>query len=255
MKLSEKSSGNFTPADEGTFRAVCVDVTPPEVKQTKFGPKEMFRVVFEIDAEREDGGRQCVWSRAFTVSLNEKASFRKFLRQWRGRDLNAAEKAEFDTESLIGLPATLVIVHEESEDGTIYANLAACTPHKNGEALEPSGDFVRKKDKEAKGGNEGGEGAGYRKAATPTKKAEPETEPVDDTQAGADWSKVKVHVGKHSGIELRDLDIEAIEKLHSNWLPIHKQNPRPTADDKRLAAALEKAIEEIQQPVGATEDF
>jgi len=254
MKLSEKTGGNFTPADEGTFRAVCVDVTPPEVKQTKFGPKEQFRCVFEIEAEREGGGRQCVWSRSFTVSLNEKSSFRKFIRQWRGRDLSAAEKAEFDTESLIGLPAMLVVVHEESEDGTVYANIAACTPHKNGEALEPSGDFVRKKDKEAKSSNEGGEGAGYRKAAAPTKTAEPAADAVDNTQAGADWSKVKVHVGKHSGIELRDLDVDAIEKLHGNWLPIHKQNPKATADDKRLAAALEKAIEEIRQPVGATEE-
>jgi hypothetical protein len=252
MKLSEKSGGSFTPANEGTFRAVLVDVTPPEVKQTKFGPKEQFRLVFEIEAEREEGGRQCVWSRGFTTSLNEKANFRKFLRQWRGRDLTAEEASEFDTDALIGKAATVVIVHEDV-DGTIYANLAACTPYKGDDPLQPSGDFVRKRDRE--NGKEQGEGAGYRKAAEPATTSEPKGTPVDDTQAGADWSKVKVHVGKHSGVELRDLDVEAIEKLEKNWLKIHRQNTKATAADKRLAAALERAREEINNPAEAEGDF
>ena len=89
MKLSAKSSGNFTPCPEFTGCGVCVDVTPPETKQTDYGPKEKFRIVFEIDLMDEAAKPprpHCVWSSGFTTSLNEKASLRKFLRTWFGRD-------------------------------------------------------------------------------------------------------------------------------------------------------------------------
>lgn len=238
MKLTKKGAGSFNPHDEGTFRAVCVDVTPLVKQQSKFGDREVFRLVFETDAEpREDGSRQCVWSRGFTPSLNEKANFRKFLRQWFGRDLTAAEEAEFDTEALIGKAAQVVIMHEHADNGETYANLVACTKHdaKNGEPLAPSGKFIRKKDKQEKG-----EEASYRGAAKPSEPVR-EAEAVDTTQAGDDWATVKVHVGKHSGVEVRDLDPEAIEKLNKNWVP----NAGDTAADKRLVKALKRAQEEL----------
>lgn len=239
MKLSNKSSGNFKPHEEGMFTAVCVDVTPLVKQQSKFGEREVFRLVFETNSLREDGSQACVWSRAFTPSLNEKANLRKFLRQWLGRDLNAAEQAEFDTEALIGKPATIVVTHDHADNGETYANIATCTPFKGDKVPVASGKFVRKKDREANG-----EGSSYRGAAKPTEAA-PEGEKVDDTQAGADWSRVKVHVGKHAGVELRDLDAEAIDKLVKNWLPTHKANAKPNAADTRLAAALEMAVEAL----------
>lgn len=242
MKLSKKQGGDFTPHEEGTFKAVCVDVTPLVKQQSKFGEREVFRIVFETDAEaREDGTRQCVWSRGFTPSLNEKANLRKFLRQWLGRDLTAAEEAEFDMEDLIGKGGQVVITHDETDTGT-YANIVACTPLK-GEVLKASGKFTRKKDRE----EHGGEAASYRGAAKPTEKAA-DAKPVDDTQAGEDWSKVKVHVGKHAGVELRDLDGEAITKLVANWLPVFETSKKPTADDKRLAAALKLAAVAVAEP-------
>jgi len=248
MKLTKKQGGNFLPHEEGTFRAVCVDVTPAVKQQSKFGEQEVFRLVFETDADpREDGSRQCCWSRGFTPSLNEKANFRKFLRQWNGRDLTAAEETEFDTEELLGKTAQVVITHEVSGDNT-YANIVACTACK-GKGLEPSGKFTRKKDREAKG-----EEASYRGAAKPTEK-QADAKPVDDTAAGEDWSKVRVHVGKHSGVELRDLDSDAITKLVTNWLPVHEQNKKPTADDKRLASALKLAEEAISEGSEPKEDF
>ena len=248
MKLSKKQDGDFAPHDDGSFKAVCVDVTPLVKRQTDWGMKEEFRLVFETDAPaREDGTRQCVWSRAFTPSLSEKAHFRKFLRQWLGRDLTAAEEAEFDTESLIGKTAQVVVVHESSKDGEkTYANIVACTVCK-GEGLKPSGKFTRKKDREEKG-----EGASYRGAAKPSD-GTPEAEKVDDTQAGSDWTCVKVHVGKHSGVELRDLDPEAIQKLVTNWLPVHEGNKKQSADDKRLASALKLAVEALSE--APKEDF
>jgi hypothetical protein len=237
MKLTKRGGGAFNPHDEGTFRAVCVDVTPLVKQMSKFGESEVFRIVFETDAPaREDGSRQCVWSRGFTPSLNEKANFRKFLRQWFGRDLTAAEEAEFDTEELIGKAAQVFIQHDTSDNEKTYANIIACTPPAKGtEPLKPSGKFTRKKDREAKG-----EEASYRGAAKPTEPVR-EADPVDDTQAGDDWATVKVHVGKHAGLEVRDLDPEAIEKLNKNWVP----NAGNTAADQRLVKALKRAQEEL----------
>jgi hypothetical protein len=250
MKISEKKSGAFSPHEEGTFHGVCVDITPLVKQTTQFGEREIFRIVFETDAPaRSDGSRQCVWSRGFTPSLHEKAALRKFLRQWMGRDLTAAELAEFDTEALIGKPCQLVITHETGNNGETYSNIAACTPHRSGEPLKPSGAFVRKKDREA----QQGEGSSYRSAAAPTQPAE-SAESVDDTQAGSDWTKVKVHVGKHKGIELRDLDTAAIEKLASNWLPKAEALAKPTADDVRLIAALKMAQEAVANSAAEQEE-
>jgi hypothetical protein len=50
---------------------------------------------------------------------------------------------------------------------------------------------------------------------------------------------VKVHVGKYTGIELRELNPEAVQTLAEKWLPTAKANAKPTADDRRLIAALE----------------
>lgn len=221
------NNSNFEACPEFTGKAVCVDVTPLRKQQSQFGERDVFKLVFEVDLEREDGNRYCVWSKNFTPSLNEKANFRKFLRAWLGRDLMPSELAEFDTETLLGKPAQLVVVHEQ-RDGQEYANIVACTPHKGGEPLRPTGKFVRRKDRDGEAGANGAEGdGGYRRV-----QGAGDAGPVDH-------AAVKVHVGRYKGIELRDLNPEAIQALVEKWLPEAKATPKPSADDKRLMAALE----------------
>jgi hypothetical protein len=229
MKIQANNS-KFEPCPEFTGRAVCVDVTPLRKQQSQYGERDVFKIVFEVDLQKEDGGRYGVWSRNFTPTLNEKSSFRKFLRSWFGRDLSAAELKEFDTETLLGKPAQVVVVHE-TKDNELYANIAACTPLKTGEPLKPSGKFVRAKDRQqaepAPHGADASNGGGYRRSEQPT-------------QSGAvDHGAVKVHVGKYKGIELRDLNLEAVTALCEKWLPTAKANAKPTADDKRLIAGLD----------------
>jgi hypothetical protein len=91
--------------------------------------------------------------------------------------------------------------------------------------LKPSGKFVRMKDRPPKDGA-GAQGGGYRRA-----------EPAADTSA--DLGATKIHVGKCKGLEVRDLSPEQVGALVANWLPAAKANAKPTADDKRLIAALE----------------
>jgi hypothetical protein len=229
MKIKQNNN-DFEPCPEYTGKAVCVDVTPLRKQQSQYGERNVFKIVFETEAKKEDGSRYGVWSTNFTPTLNEKASLRKFLRGWFGRDLSTVELEDFDTETLIGKPAQLVVVHEH-KDGKVYANIAACTPDKSGEPLKASGKFVRTKDRQAAGvaanasGGNGG-GGGYRRAEQPA-------------EAGSEHAAVKIHVGKCKGLELRDLAAEQVQALVGNWLPGAKVNAKPLADDKRLIAALE----------------
>jgi len=220
MKIKSGSS-NFEPCREYTGRAVCVDATPLKKQQSQFGERDVFKVVFETTIEREDGSRFCAWSRNFTPTLNEKANLRKFLRGWFGRDLTKQEMDDFDTESLIGKSAQIVVVHEH-KDGETYANIVACTPDKSAEPMKASGKYVRVKDRPAKDAP----GGGYRRAE----------QPASD---GGDLGATKIHVGRCKGLEVRDLAPEQVQALIENWLPTAKANAKPTADDKRLMAALD----------------
>lgn len=230
MKLT-KNSKSFEPCPEYSGQAVVVDVTPLKKVETAYGPKETFKLVFETALLREDGTPYCVWSRGFTPSLHEKAAFAQFIKKWFGRSLTAAEESEFDTESLLGKTAEITVVHEEGRTGEVYSNIALVRPDKTGKPMKPSGKYVRVKDRPPKDGD-----AQYSRAE----------QPANENGAGADnWRTVKVCVGRHSGLDLGDLDRESVNALITHWMPQAKSKPKTTADERRLIAALEAAKAEI----------
>ena len=59
------------------------------------------------------------------------------------------------------------------------------------------------------------------------------------TSEVGDLGATKIHVGRCKGLELRDLAPEQVQALVEKWLPTAKANAKPTADDRRLVAALE----------------
>lgn len=220
------NSGNFQPCPEYTGPAVCVDVTPLKTVQTQYGPKEKFRFVFEIGQTKEDGTPWCVWSAPFTPSYHENSALRPFLRKWMGRELSPEETKTFDTEDMLGKAAHITVIHEHSE-GEVYANIALIQPDKSAQPPKPSGKFVRMKDRPPKGPG-GLPPNGYRRA-----------EPAGGGGDNGDLGATKIHVGKCKGLEVRDLAPEQVGALIANWLPTVKANAKPTADDRRLIAALD----------------
>lgn len=236
MKLSEKKGGDFSPhpVTDGPVKATIVDITPLKKVQSEFGEREVFRVVYETEVVDDDGKRFCIWSRPYTPSLNPKANFRKDLKKILGRDITAAEAEEFDTEALIGMGVKLIVEHEEGKDDKTYAILAFIGPDKDKSPLKASGKYTRVKDRPDKdgAGGAGGDQGSYRKAPAAT-----------EDEGRADWQKTKVHVGKHAGVDLGDLDEDAVKSLIEKWLPVHEANAKPKADDKRLAAALKEVGE------------
>lgn len=234
MKLSEKKGGDFTPHPEtdNAVKGVIVDVTPLKKGQSEFGERDVFRLVYETEVTDDDGKRFCVWSRPYTPSLNEKANFRKDIKKILGRDLTKLECDEFDTEGLIGMGVKMIIQHEDGKDGKTYSVISFVGPDKDKKTLESSGKYTRVKDRESQGGGESGSSAGYRKAPAAT-----------EDEGRAPWQKVKVHIGKHAGVDLGDLDAEAVGALLEKWLPKAKLEAKPKADDKRLMAALLEVAE------------
>lgn len=221
MKLSASGSNSpFEAHPEYDGQAVCVDVTPLKKTQSTYGERETIRIVFETKELRQEGKPYLLFSRSFTPSLHEKAALRAFLKQWFGRDLTTAEQNEFDTESLIGRAARVSVVHNEY-NGTVYANIGLIRPDKSGEPLKPSGKYVRQKDRQSNDEK-------FRPAS-------------NSGEASSDWRRVKVHVGRHTGIDLGELDRESVEALLTKWLPTALEMEKPLKADRELIAALQQA--------------
>ena len=223
MKLSEKKSGDFVPhpITEGTVKGVIVDVTPLKKQQSQYGERDVFRLVYETEVLKENGDRCHAWSRGYTESLNEKANFRKDLKKILGRELNAAELAEFDTEVLIGIGVKLIVEHEIGErDGQTYAVISFLGADKD-KPLKPTGKYIRVQDRDTNG-------------APQSAPAAPSKAPAKDDRAA--WQKVIVHIGKHTGKALGDVDEEGVELLISKWLPQAIKSNK--SEDALLIAAL-----------------
>ena len=239
---------DFAPCPEFSGRAVCVDVTPLKEYETEYGVKQKFKFAFEIEVQddsRDPVQPWVVFTKPMVPSLHEKAALTKFLKDWFGRKLTDQENKSLDLESLIGRPASLVIGHEQSADGTkTYANIKLIMAHKAGEPLAASGLWVRLQDRPAKDGDSK---AAPASGDSSFRKTSGGGQPATD-----DPSKVKVHVGKHKGIELRELTEESITSLIEHWLPKARADVKQTADDKRLINGLTwyqakfKAAEEAQ---------
>jgi hypothetical protein len=222
MKLKSNPSSNFEPHPESDCIGVCVDVTPLKRVESSFGPREVFKLVFETNVLRDDGRPHLVWSRSFTPSLHEKAAFRAFLKQWFGRDLTAKELAEFDTENLIGRTAKLSIVHNDY-NGSVYANIGLIRPDRSTTPLKASGKYTRVQDRDEERDEQ------FRHADN------------GGDEEAADWRRTKVHVGRNAGLDLGDLDEDSVRALIDRWLPDALANPKPLKADRELIAALQAA--------------
>jgi hypothetical protein len=209
---------------------VCVDITPLKAYETEYGVKQKFKIAFEldlIDQSRNPVQPWVVMTAPMTASLHEKAGLTKFLKDWHGRALTAEETVSLNLDNLIGRPATVVIVHEQSRDGTkTFSNIKLIMPHKSGEPLQPSGLWVRLEDRPPREDDKV-------KTVTPA------------TAAPVKIADVKVHVGKFKGVALSELTPDAVRGLAEHWLPKAKVSPGKSPEDIALIAAVTKRLEEL----------
>ena len=149
---ARRPRSTYTPAPEGLFSAVCVDVVNLGVLQGAYGAKHKVRIVWQLEVVDEEHGRRFDVARVYTLSLHERAALRKDLESWRGRKFTELELDGFDLEKLIGVNAQVQVTHDLGDDGTLYANVSTVVPPAKGAPKLAPHDYVRARDRQARGG-------------------------------------------------------------------------------------------------------
>jgi hypothetical protein len=147
MAIIAKASGDFKPAPEGVWPAVCVDVVDQGIvqpKNPKYRPNHRIQLRWVLQAEPPlEDGRPHMAVRGFGLSLGEKSNLRPFLEAWRGRSFTDEELEGFDVEKVIGVNCQLQILHRR-DNGKVYGNVVSIMPAAKGtKKLEIPADYIR----------------------------------------------------------------------------------------------------------------
>lgn len=154
ITATNKGGSNYEPVAAGTYPARCYSMihigTIEEniLGQTK--KLEKIRITWELPTElkvfkEDDGKKPYSISKEFTLSMNEKATLRKFLESWRGKSFTK-EEIPFDVTKLIGKPCLLSIIHKTAKNGNTYAEISSVSTLPKGMTcpaqINPSFEFT-----------------------------------------------------------------------------------------------------------------
>jgi len=144
MKIIASNTGGSTyePVPAGTYIARCFSMvhigTVMEQFQGESKLQNKVRISWELPTEtkvfkEERGEEPYTLGKEFTLSLNEKATLRKFLESWRGKAFTEEEAKSFDISALLGKPCMLNVIHKVSQkSGKTYAEIASVSPMMKG---------------------------------------------------------------------------------------------------------------------------
>ena len=137
----DSGGGNFKRVPAGVFIGRCYSLIDLGTQLTsgQYGEKlqHKIRIGWELFGEDDSGAPLTVdvdgkempmtISKSYTVSLHEKASLRKDLAAWRGKDFTDEEAKAFDVSKLVGAYCMVNITTSET-NGKTYSNIAGLTP-------------------------------------------------------------------------------------------------------------------------------
>lgn len=148
MGLVVKASavGNYEPIPAGTYTAVCYSIIDLGVQYNeKFGVKSRkLMITWELPDETitidgEDKPRAI--SKEYTASLGDRATLRKELEAWRGREFTKQELDGFDIRNVLGKACQVQIIHKQTASGNTRAQINAIMGlpkgFKNPETINP----------------------------------------------------------------------------------------------------------------------
>lgn len=132
MKWTDSGSGNFEQAPIGSHVARCVKVIDIGTQKGEYqGQVTIKRQVIigwelpnELMTEGDFAGKPFTVSKFYTASLNEKATLRKDLANWRGRDFTEQELLGFDAKNILGKPCMISIIHNEKQKAKVSGVMA-----------------------------------------------------------------------------------------------------------------------------------
>jgi len=147
--LARRPSRSYTPAPEGLWSAVAVDVVDLGLLPTAWGAKPKVRIVWQLDVIDEANNRRFDVARVYTLSLHERSALRKDLESWRGKKFTEAELSDgFDLEKLVGVNAQIAVTQTISDDGRSFANVSSVVPPVKGAPRLVPLAYVRAKDRQ-----------------------------------------------------------------------------------------------------------
>ena len=135
----ENQSREYEKLPAGTHLARCIGVIDLGEHQTQWqndAPKMRRQVYlkFEVPHERitwtfndEEREGPMVIGTTLTFSMHERAKLRDWIEKWRGAKFSEHEAYQFDCFKLLGQPCTLTVVHNEAQNGNVYANIGGIT--------------------------------------------------------------------------------------------------------------------------------
>lgn len=137
----DSGGGDFKKVPPGAYVGRCFSLIDLGTQLTsgQFGEKlsHKIRIGWELFGDDEAGvpltimidGKEMplTISKSYTMSLHEKASLRKDLAAWRGKDFTEEEAKGFDVSKLVGAYAMVNAVISET-NGKTYTNVAGLTP-------------------------------------------------------------------------------------------------------------------------------
>ena len=141
MSLTARDSGggSFTPVSPGMHLARCYRIVDMGTQKSEFQGqvKHLQKVMlqFEVHGEDDDGkplvtakGEPMSISKNFTLSLAEKATMRKDLQAWRGRDFTPEELRGFELKNVLGAWAMITASKAVGNNGKEYTNIVSINP-------------------------------------------------------------------------------------------------------------------------------
>lgn len=138
---TDSGGGDFKRVAPGAYIGRCYSLIDlgTQLSVGQYGEKmqHKIKIGWELFGEEEDGtpltitvdGKEMplTISKSYTVSLHEKASLRKDLAAWRGKDFTDDEAKAFDVAKLLGA-FCMVNVTQSETNGKTYSNVAGLTP-------------------------------------------------------------------------------------------------------------------------------
>lgn len=128
MKVKDRAKPKIPPVEPGVYIAVCVysidlgeqlceykDKSKSYNNQVQLG-FELIGETVEIDGKQEPR----TLSRTLNFARSKNSSLRKFVQSWLGKTFSDETFDEFDTNDLVGMPAQLSVILNESGD---YSNI------------------------------------------------------------------------------------------------------------------------------------
>lgn len=132
MIKAAQNDGASSIAPSGTHVARCYQIIHIGTIADSFqGEPRMVnkvRIVFELPDcltvfNQDKGEQPYSIGQDFTVSMHEKSGLRKFVQTWLGKSMTDREANDFDISTLLGRDCMLTVMHKESNQGKVFANI------------------------------------------------------------------------------------------------------------------------------------